>query len=274
VYGDAVVAQFTALGLKRREQVVYAALEKELAPRTLFEASPGGFAALEGFESQPRVVHGEPRERAACRENGIALEIEPLTGQKTGSFLDQRENRWRVGQLAQGARVLDCYTYVGGFALAALAGGAKSARAVDISPRALERAQAHAAENRLSGLETVEADVFRFLETETPRSYDLVVVAPPKFARARKDVEAALKGYRRLNTLAMQACAADALYASSSCSQLVGLEEFERMLAASALDAGRRIQVLETAAMGPDHPLPAAFPEGRYLKFVLCRVTD
>ena len=114
--------------------------------------------------------------------------------------------------------------------------------------------------------------MFRHLETETPRSYDLVIVDPPKFARARKDLDAAIKGYRRLNALAMQVCKDGALLATCSCSQLVGETEFERMLSAAALDAGRRVQLLELAAMGPDHPLVPGFPEGRYLKFVLCRV--
>jgi 23S rRNA (cytosine1962-C5)-methyltransferase len=145
---------------------------------------------------------------------------------------------------------------------------------VDISPRALERAQSAATRNGLSGLETVEADVFRFLEAETPRAYDLVVLDPPKFARARKDLPAALKGYRRLNALAMQVCAKDALLATCSCSQLVSEEDFERTLSAAALDAGRQLQVLLAASMGPDHPLPAGFSEGRYLKFVLCRIGD
>jgi 23S rRNA (cytosine1962-C5)-methyltransferase len=272
VYGDAACVQFTALGLKQREEAIYAAIERELAPKTIFETSPGGFAQLEGFDAQPRVVRGEPRERVVCRENGIELEIEPLAGQKTGYFLDQRENRRRIGQLARGARVLDCYTYAGGFALAALRGGAESARAVDISPRALERAQAHAERNGLRGLETIEADVFRHLETETPRSYDLVIVDPPKFARARKDLDAAIKGYRRLNALAMQACKDGALLATCSCSQLVSETDFERMLSAAAIDARRNLQLLESAAMGADHPLLPGFPEGRYLKFVLCRV--
>ena len=272
IYGDAASVQFTALGLKQREEAVYAALERELGSKTIFETSPGGFAQLEGFDAQPRVVRGEPREQVTCRENGIELEVEPLAGQKTGYFLDQRENRHRVGQLARGARVLDCYTYAGGFALAALRGGAESARAVDISPRALERARVHADRNGLRGLETIEADVFRHLETETPRSYDLVIVDPPKFARARKDLDAAIKGYRRLNALAMQVCKDGALLATCSCSQLVGDTDFERMLSAAALDAGRRVQLLELAAMGPDHPLVPGFPEGRYLKFVLCRI--
>src|SRR5262249_32733715 len=108
--------------------------------------------------------------------------------------------------------------------------------------------------------------------TARPRAYELVIVDPPKFARARKDLDAALKGYQRLNTLAMTACADGGLLATSSCSQLVDEEAFERMLAGAARDAGRRVQVLESRSQGADHPVPPAFPEGRYLKFVLCRV--
>ncbi len=168
--------------------------------------------------------------------------------------------------------MLDVYTYAGGFALAALRGGAASATCVDSSVRALERAQAHAALNQLGPLETVEADAFRYLETARPRSYDLVVIDPPKFARARKDLDAALKGYQRLNALALNACAENALLATSSCSQLVDEEAFERAIGAAAKDAGRRVQLLHTASQGPDHPVPPAFREGRYLKFLLCRV--
>ena len=164
------------------------------------------------------------------------------------------------------------YTYAGGFALNALAGGAREALCVDASGRALERVRAHAELNHLAGIETVEADAFRFLETVKPRSFDLVVLDPPKFARARKDLDAALKGYQRLNTLGMTACAEGALLATCSCSQLVDEESFERMVAGAAKDAGRRVQLLSTSSQGPDHPVPPAFPEGRYLKFLLCRV--
>jgi len=198
--------------------------------------------------------------------------VEPLHGQKTGMFLDQRENRRRVGELSRGARVLDVYAYAGGFALSALKGGAASAVCVDASARALERIRAHAERNGLGPLEAHEADAFRFLEQQTPRSFDLVVLDPPKFARAKKDLEPALKGYERLNALALNACAPDALLATCSCSQNVDGETFERVIAGAAQQAGRRVQVLEVASQGADHPLPPAFPEGRYLKFVLCRV--
>jgi 23S rRNA (cytosine1962-C5)-methyltransferase len=274
VYGDLCAVQFTALGMKKREVELYDALEAALSPKAIVEVSAGGFAQVEGFASASRTVRGdeEHAKLVRCRENGLTLEVDPIHGQKTGMFLDQRENRRTLASLAKGARVLDVYTYAGGFALNALAGGAAQATCVDASGRALERVRAHAELNGLSAIETVEADAFRYLETVRPRSYDLVVLDPPKFARARKDLEAALKGYQRLNTLGMTACADGALLATCSCSQLVDEESFERMVAAAAKDAGRRVQLLETASQGPDHPVPPAFPEGRYLKFLLCRV--
>lgn len=274
VYGEVCAVQFTALGMKRREAELYDALEAALRPRAIVEVSAGGFAQVEGFASATRAVRGEAAaaEKVRCRENGLQLEVEPLHGQKTGMFLDQRENRRRLAALARDARVLDVYTYAGGFALNAMRAGAREALCVDASGRALERVRAHAALNGIERLETVEADAFRFLETVRPKSWDVVILDPPKFARARKDLEAALKGYQRLNTLGMNACAAGALLATCSCSQLVDEETFERVIAGAAKDAGRRVQILETASQGPDHPVPPAFPEGRYLKFVLCRV--
>jgi 23S rRNA (cytosine1962-C5)-methyltransferase len=273
VYGDVCAVQFTALGMKMREDEVYDALAAALSPRAIVEVAAGGFAQLEGFGSQTRVVRGETELGAVrCLENGIALEVEPLGGQKTGMFLDQRDNRRRVMSLARGAKVLDMYTYAGGFALAALKGGAASATSVDSSVRALQRARAHAELNQLGPLETVEADAFRYLETAPPRGFDLVIVDPPKFARARKDLDAALKGYQRLNALAINACAQNALLVTCSCSQLVDSEMFERVIAGAAKDSGRRVQILDSASQGADHPVPPGFPEGRYLKFVLCRV--
>lgn len=274
VYNDVCAVQFTALGMKLREVEVYDALSELLKPRAIVEVSAGGFAQVEGFASATRAVRGDDGAAASvrCRENGIQLEVDPLHGQKTGMFLDQRENRRMLGSLAKDARVLDVYTYAGGFALNALKGGAKSATCVDASGRALERVRAHAELNGMSAIETIEADAFRFLESARPRSFDIVVLNPPKFARARKDLDAAMKGYQRLNALGMNACSEGALLATCSCSQLVDGETFERVIAGAAKDAGRRVQLLEVASQGMDHPVPPAFPEGRYLKFVLCRV--
>jgi 23S rRNA (cytosine1962-C5)-methyltransferase len=272
VYGDAVAIQFSTIGMKVREAEVVEGIQALLASRTVYEVPAGGYANVEGFSSAPRVIAGESRARVPCVERGIRLEVEPLAGQKTGYFLDQRDNRALVARYARGARVLDCYSYGGGFALAALRAGAKHATCVDVSGRALAHARENAERNHLELPTLVEEDVFRYLETAPPRGFDLVIVDPPKFARARKDLEAAYKGYRRLNALALNACTDGALLATCSCSQLVSQEDLERALAGAAQDAGRRLQVLAVASQGVDHPVPPAFPEGRYLKLILLRV--
>jgi 23S rRNA (cytosine1962-C5)-methyltransferase len=186
--------------------------------------------------------------------------------------LDQRDNRWRLARYCRGADLLDVYCYVGGFSLAALRQGARSATSVDSSARALERAREHAQLNQLGPFHTVEEDAFRYLEAATPYSFDVVVVDPPKFARSQRDLPAALKGYQRLNALALNAVRRGGLFATCSCSQLVDEENFERMVASAAHDAGRRVTVVATSSQGPDHPVPPAFPEGRYLKFLLLGV--
>lgn len=272
VYGDAASVQFTTLAMKQREEEVYAALDSVLSPRTTYEIAATGMAQIEGFVVQSRVVRGEPRPSVDCLENGIQLGVDPLAGQKTGYFLDQRENRAYVGRLARGARVLDLYCYAGGFSLAAARGGAKAVTAVDVSQRALDRARANFAQNGLVGLDAIESDVFHYLEQAAAGAFDLVICDPPKFARARKDLPAALKGYRRLNALALMTCAPGALLCSASCSQLVSAEDFERVLAGAAHDVGRNLKVLHVGAQAEDHVVPVGFPEGRYLKFFVCQV--
>jgi 23S rRNA (cytosine1962-C5)-methyltransferase len=271
IYADAAVAQVTTLGIASRRPEIYDALEAELGVRTVFEIAPPSYADLEGFAPGSRVARGDSRPSIAVVENGIRLDVEPLSGQKTGMFIDQRETRARVGALARGARVLDCYAYAGGFGLAAARGGAVSVTAVDSSARAVTRIEAHAAANGVT-IDAVEADTFRFLETATPRAYDIVVVDPPKFARARKDLEAARKGYERLNALALQAIAPGGILVTCSCSQNVDAETFERILAAGAKQAGREVRVFERRGPAADHLLPPGFPEGQYLKVLLAYV--
>ena len=272
VFGDVAVVQVTTLGLALRRDAIFDAVEATLSPRAIYEVAAGSFADLEGFVAQNRVARGEPCNPVACLEDGLHFEAEPLGGQKTGMFLDQRPNRIRVGQLAgAGLRVLDCYAYAGGFGLQAARAGASQVTAVDSSPRAVARIEAHAAANGAT-VRAVEADAFRFLETATPMSYDLVVVDPPKFARARKDFEAATKGYERLNALALAVCAPGALLVTCSCSQNVGALDFERIVAAAAKQAHREVRIVERGEPGGDHPLPPAFTDGQYLKVVFVYV--
>jgi 23S rRNA (cytosine1962-C5)-methyltransferase len=268
VYGDAAVAQITTLGIAERRAEVFDALEQELAVRSLYEVSPPAYAELEGFAAASRVARGASRATVPVLEDGIALEVEPLVGQKTGMFIDQRETRARVGALARGARLLDCYAYAGGFALAAARGGARAVTAVDSSPRAVSRIEAHAKANGVT-VEAVEADAFRYLETVTPQSFDVVVIDPPKFARARKDLEAARKGYERLNALALKAVAPGGVLVTCSCSQNVDAETFERIVAAGAKQAGREVRIFERRGPAACHLLPPGFIEGQYLKVLL-----
>jgi 23S rRNA (cytosine1962-C5)-methyltransferase len=271
VFGAAVAVQVTTLGLALRRELIFDVLAETLKPESIFEVAAASYADVEGFTTQSRVVRGPGGSSVACSEDGIRLEAEPLVGQKTGMFLDQRDNRIRVGRLARNARVLDAYAYAGGFALQAARGGAKEVIAVDSSARAVARIEAHAAANGLA-VRPVEADVFRFLETATPRSFDLVVIDPPKFARARKDLDAARKGYERLNALALQACAPGAILVTCSCSQNVSATDFERIVAAGAKQAGRNVRIVERTGPGLDHPLPPGFEEGQYLKVLFCHV--
>ncbi len=271
VFGNAAVVQITTLGMAQRRSMIFAALRQVLEPKTIYEVAASTYADLEGFVAASRVVDGESRPSVACVEDGVRLEVEPLGGQKTGMFLDQRGSRIKVGALARGARVLDCYSYQGGFALQAARGGATEVTAVDTSARAVSRITAHAAANELS-VRAVEQDAFRFLEAATPRSYDLVIVDPPKFARARKDLEAARKGYERLNALALTVCAPGSILVTCSCSQNVSEEDFERIVAAGAKQASRDVKVLERLLPGADHPLPPGFSEGQYLKVLVMHV--
>ncbi len=271
MYGDAAVVQVSTLGMAQRRSALFDAIEAEFKVATIYEAAATSYAAVEGFVAQSRVVRGAARPLVPCTEDGLKMEVEPLGGQKTGLFLDQRANRIRIGQLSRGARVLDCYSYAGGFAMQAARGGASEVTAVDSSSRAVTRIEAHALANKLK-VTAVEADTFRFLETATPQSYDLIIVDPPKFARARKDLEAARTGYERLNALAMGAAAPGALLMTCSCSQNVSLEDFERVVAAGAKQAGRPVKVLERSGPGGDHTLPPGFAEGQYLKVLLVAV--
>lgn len=271
-FADVFAVQFTSLGMKQREAAIFSALQR-FSPRAIVEIGGGRYAELEGFRSETRIVSGALADRKVrCLENGLTLEVEPLEGQKTGMFLDQRDNRRRVAELGRGGRVLDVYTFAGSFALNALRHGATHAICVDSSARALERVRAHAALNQIENIETVQEDAFRFLEAASPLHYDVVVLDPPKFARAKKDLDAAMKGYQRLNTLGLNVCKPGGLLVTCSCSQLISTVDFERMLAAAAKAADRRVQILESRSQAPDHPVTPAFAEGRYLKCLICRV--
>ena len=210
VYADTAAVQITTLAMSMRRAEIYDALEAELGVKTIFELAPASYAELEGYAAGSRVARGASRAaRARARERRRAGGRAARPGRRRACSSTSARRARGSRSLARGARVLDVYAYAGGFGLAAARAGAAAVTAVDSSARAVARITAHAAANGVA-IEAIEADAFRYLETATPRAFDLVVIDPPKFARARKDLDAARKGYERLNALALQAVAAGA----------------------------------------------------------------
>jgi 23S rRNA (cytosine1962-C5)-methyltransferase len=220
----------------------------------------------------------EPPIDLAIIEHGLRFQADLRLGQKTGLFLDQRENRRMVERLSAGRSVLNCFAYTGGFSLYALRGGARSVISADIGKGLAEAAAANIALNTLDPTrhEFVTGDCFDLLAryAEQNRQFDMVILDPPSFAKSKQNRYAALRAYTRLNALGLRCVEPGGLLVSSSCTSQVGPEPFREMLAAAAESVGRRLQIIHEAGQPLDHPVPAQFPEGRYLKFVVARVSE
>jgi 23S rRNA (cytosine1962-C5)-methyltransferase len=271
--GEVLVVQVGTIGMRRRIDRVIDVLVSDLAPRAVYEAAPGRVAAKEELDPARGMVVGSFEGSVRFRERGLVLHAQPWGGQKTGFFFDQRENRAVVERLAKGRRVLDAYSYSGAFALSAARGGAREVVAVDTSLPALELGAENARANGLA-VSFVRADVAAVLKSAGSRGprYDLVVLDPPKLAVDRKTAGRAESAYRNANAAAMRALEPGGLLVTCSCSQRVGPELLQRLVAFAARDAGRTAVVLEVRGQAPDHPVPAAFPEGRYLCCLVVRV--
>jgi 23S rRNA (cytosine1962-C5)-methyltransferase len=223
------------------------------------------------------VLHGAlPEGPVTVREGTVRLPADLVAGQKTGLFLDQRENRRRVASLAGGRELLNLFSYGGGFAVAALRGGARAAVNVDAAPAALDLARAAYALNELTGEDGtfVQGDAFQVTRdmVAAGRRFDLLVVDPPAFVKRRSELAGGLRGYKDINLQALRLAAPGALLLSCSCSALVGDDAFEQALTAAAADAGRFVRVLDRRGAGPDHPVALVAPETRHLKAWLCHV--
>jgi 23S rRNA (cytosine1962-C5)-methyltransferase len=274
-YGSDCVVQFGTIGIKQREHIVYEALTKELAPRAIVDASSPAIAKREGFQPDGGVARGDTDLRELrFTERGLKFAVPLDLAQKTGFYLDQRPLRARVEALAANRDVLDCYSYVGAVALSAARGGAKRVEAVDSSALAIEVAAENAELNGLSGRvsfrrgEAIEA----LHHAGRHGGFDLVICDPPKLAARRSAKEAALKMTRRVAAGACQATKPGGLLLLSSCSAAINLADLTRSAALGARDVGTRPLVLERLFQGPDHPVPAAFPEGLYLSSLLLQV--
>jgi 23S rRNA (cytosine1962-C5)-methyltransferase len=272
-YGDYLVCQLLTAGAARLAGPLVEALWSRLAPRGIFERSEGGVRAEEGLGGARGVLAGEePPARVVVTERGMRLVADLVHGQKTGLFLDQRENRARVRTLAHARRVLNAFAYTGGFAVAAALGGATHVVSVDTSRPALALGVAAWGENGLApdGATWVEGDVFEFLRAARDR-FDLIVLDPPPFVRRRRDLTAGLRGYKDVNLQAVRRLEPGGWLLTCSCSQHLDRAGFRQVVAAAASDAGRVLQVVAEHGHPPDHPTALPHPEGEYLKALLLR---
>jgi 23S rRNA (cytosine1962-C5)-methyltransferase len=272
-YGDALAVQFGTVGMKQREALVLEALQALLAPRAIVDRTSASTAKTEGFEPASGVVRGDTQLRAleAC-ERGLRFRVPLELGHKTGLYFDQRPLRARIEQLARGKRVLDAYSFVGAIAIAAARGGAREVLAVDESAMAVEVGAACAEANGVADrVKFVRQDARRAL-AEARGSFDLVVVDPPRLAPTRGARDQALVAYAKMAENACRATRPGGLVVVCSCSAAVDLFALTRALAQGATRANVTATVLERWFQGPDHPVPAAFGEGLYLKSIVARV--
>jgi 23S rRNA (cytosine1962-C5)-methyltransferase len=273
-YADVLVAQFLSAGAERWREAILDALAEETGCEAIYERSDAEVRKLEGLEARVGFVRGN-REARRCPivEHGLNFRVDVEEGQKTGFFLDQRDNRQRIRALAAGREVLDGFCYTGGFAVAALAGGAARVLALESSAPALEVARENLEANPLDAakVEFVKADVFAHLRKlrDAGAKFGLVVLDPPKFAPTAAQARNAARAYKDVNLQAFKLLAPGGLLATFSCSGGVSAELFQSIVAGAALDAGAEAVILERFHAAPDHPVALEFPEGDYLKGLL-----
>jgi 23S rRNA (cytosine1962-C5)-methyltransferase len=275
-YGEVVVLQLFSAGAERWRTELSEGVRELTGCACVFERSDADVRELEGLPARSGALCGGlPAAGVHIREHGLRYGVDVAEGHKTGFYLDQRDNRKRIGELSQEREVLNCFCYTGGFTLNALAGGAESVLSVDSSAGALAQARENLRRNELDAAraEWQEADVFKHLRTlrDQGRNFDLIVLDPPKFAPTAAFAEKAARGYKDINLLALKLLRPGGLLASFSCSGGVSAELFQKILAGAALDAGVEASIVGHFAAAADHPVLLSFPEGDYLKGLLLR---
>ena len=269
-FGDVLVLQILTAGADRMRDMIVNALNEMLHPRSIIERSHGAVRKQEGLDDRTAVLAGEAVTDTIAVENGIKLKIDFEHGQKTGYFLDQRDNRAIAGSIASGARVLDAFCYQGGFSLAALAGGASKVIAVDTSARALEVARQNLELNNhpATAIEFVHGEAGKFM-AETSNRFDLIVLDPAPLARSRGDAERAGRLYVELNTVAVRALSSGGRLMTFSCSTHFRADDFVRAVRFAASNAGRTLRLIAHLGPGADHPVLLGHGEGEYLTGLL-----
>lgn len=274
-FNEVLVLQSLALGIERWQPVIVDALIEGLHPQGIYERNDVPVRELEGLEQRRGLLWGSVDSPFWIAENGLAVQVDVVGGQKTGYFLDQRENRAAVRPYARGARVLDCFSNVGGFALNAVAGGATSVLAVDSSAEALAAVTMNAEKNGMAGAVTTEGgnafDVLRRLDAEHAR-FDLIILDPPAFAKSRSALPGATRGYKEINLRALHMIPPGGFLVTCSCSYHMTPDLFRATVAEAATDAHRRLHLVEERGAARDHPVLVGYDESHYLKCLIYEV--
>lgn len=274
-FGDYLVVQSLCLGIEKWKQSIVRDLAEIVHPKGIWERSDVPVRRLEGLEQTTGLLYGEVPDSIDMVENGLRFVVDVKNGQKTGFFLDQKENRAAIAPLCKGARVLDCFCHNGSFSLHAAKYGAKSVLGVDISEEALEVARLNAENNGLSDVVTFEAhncfDHLREL-TDAHEQFDVVILDPPAFTKTRAAVESALRGYKEINLRGMKLVRKGGFLVTCSCSQHVSPEQFRDMINQAARDSKTKLRLVENRTQGHDHPILPASPETQYLKCMILQV--
>ena len=274
-YAEYLVVQISTLGIAHFRNEIVAALQNLMQPQGIFERSAGAALNEEGLQPVTQTLAGnEPPGSLQVHENNLLFEVNIHEGQKTGFFLDQRENRAWVARICAGRKLLNGFGYTGAFSVYAQQGGALRVVTVDSSTAAIEMAKRNFALNQLkiTPEDFVAADLFQYLRSTTQK-FDFIILDPPAFAHRQKDVDNAARAYKDINLQAMKMIEPDGLLLSCSCSQPMAPDLFQKILFAAAADAKRTVRIIGQSSHAPDHPINIYHPEGRYLQAVLLHVS-
>ncbi len=274
-YADWVVLQSLTMGMDGLKQEIAEMLMEMLSPRGIYERSDADIRPQEGLGPVVGVLAGEiPPERIEVHENGLRFYVDILNGHKTGFYLDQRMSRETVGSYCAGGDVLNVFAYTGGFSVYAARAGAAHISHLDSSANALDLAAENMVLNGFEPGERLEGDAFKLLRTlrDQNKRYDVVVLDPPKFAFSKAQVQSATRGYKDINMSAMHLLKPGGILATFSCSGAVDALLFQKVVFGAGIDSGRELRVLQELRQGPDHPVFLPFPQGAYLKGLLCLV--
>ncbi len=273
-YGDLLCVQVLSLGMERIKELLTECLVELFSPRGIYERSDAQVREKEGLKPSKGILYGDFEPVTVIKENGLLMKVDLENGQKTGYFLDQRENRMALRRYCRDAEVLDCFCNVGGFSLNAAAAGAKSVVALDISRKALDDVSENAKLNGFDNIKTVCGDVFEVLRgyREEGKLFDVVVLDPPAFCKSAAEIKDAYRGYKDINILGMKTVRSGGFLATASCSHYMSRELFEKMLREAARDSKRTVRLCEIRTQAPDHPALLAADETTYLKFYVLQV--